>query len=272
MASILVVDDTPVERIAIGRLFEAIDDVHILYAEDGRRALEVIGREMPDFVLTDLHMPEMDGLQLVQEIHVRFPMIPVVVMTAYGSEKIAIQALKRGAANYVPKANLAVELPDVIDAVLATASDQHLQQGLFANLTEATTRFRIESDIALISPIINHFKENLTRIGLFNETVRIRISVALREALMNAIVHGNLEVCSAFREENLDEYYRLIAERRTESPYLQRGVEVIAYETSGGVRYVIRDEGPGFDPKTIPESPTRRLRRTWKNPVVAACC
>ena len=253
MPTILVVDDTPVERVAVGRMLEAIDDFQILHAEDGKQALEIATREMPDLVLTDLNMPEMDGLQLVQEIRARLPMIPVVVMTAYGSEKIAIQALKRGAANYVPKANLAAELQDVIDAVLASASDQRLQRRLFTELAEASTRFRIENDIALIPAIVGHFRESLARFGLFDETTRTRINVALREALMNAIVHGNLEVCSKLREDNLDEYYRLISTRKSEPPYLERRVEVTAIETLSEVRYTIRDEGPGFNPLAIPD-------------------
>ncbi len=253
MPTILIVDDTPVERIAVGRMVEALEEFHVLYAEDGKQAIEITSAELPDLILTDLHMPEMDGLELVQEIRSRFPMIPVVIMTAFGSEKIAIQALKRGAANYVPKANLGSELPDVLDAVLASSSDQRAQRRLLSNLAESTSRFRIESDIALIPPLVGYFNENLSRLGIFDDVARVRISVALREALMNAIVHGNLEVSSELREEDLDGYYRLISERQKVSPYLARRIDVSAIESANEVRYTIRDEGAGFDPEGVPD-------------------
>ena len=60
----------------------------------------------PDVVLTDLDMPRMNGLQLVEAIRRNYPTIPVVVMTALGSEEIAALALAKGAASYIPKAYL----------------------------------------------------------------------------------------------------------------------------------------------------------------------
>ncbi len=63
-------------------------------------------------------MPELDGLELVGAVRSRFPLVPVILMTAYGSEEIAVRALRRGAASYVPKSRLALELLDTVDSVL----------------------------------------------------------------------------------------------------------------------------------------------------------
>ena len=79
----------------------------VLYAENGREALTRLQEQAPDLVLTDLHMPEMDGLELVVEVRKSCPLVPIILMTAFGSEEIAIQALQKGAASYVPKRNLA---------------------------------------------------------------------------------------------------------------------------------------------------------------------
>lgn len=253
MTKILVVDDSPVDQTLVARLLQKCDDVEPTYADNGREALERIEREEPDLVLTDLQMPEMDGLALVKAIRKQHPTIPVILMTAYGSEDIAIEALHRGAANYVPKKNLAKDLSDVVESVLAAASDLKLQHRVFEQLQKNESTFRIENDIALIPPLVNFFKENLARSRLVDDTVLIRVMVAVREALMNAIIHGNLAVSSELRDQNIDEYYCQINTRRKESPYRDRSVHVNAVQTNEEVRYIIRDEGLGFDPKAVPD-------------------
>jgi CheY-like chemotaxis protein len=79
-------------------------DIRVVHAGNGRDALEKIKSAPPDLVVTDLVMPEMDGLELVKEVRRTYPTIPVILMTAHGSEEIAAAALKAGAASYVPNA------------------------------------------------------------------------------------------------------------------------------------------------------------------------
>ena len=73
----------------------------------GQRGPGAVEQESPDLILTDLIMPDMDGLELVQQVRGRFPSIPMVLMTAFGSEEAAMRALRAGAANYIPKKDLA---------------------------------------------------------------------------------------------------------------------------------------------------------------------
>jgi len=253
MAKILVVDDTPVDQRLILGLLQELSDLEVLCAANGKEALAIIAQNAPDVVLTDLQMPEMDGLQLVKKIRANYSHIPVILMTAFGSEEIALDALQRGAANYVPKKNLGKDLLEAVESVLAAATDHRAQRRLFSQLERSEVHFTLENDIALIPPLVNYFKENVARIRLLDNTELIRITVALREALMNAIIHGNLEVGSELREVDLGAYYRLIEERRTQSPYAERRVHVHATESATQARYVIRDEGPGFDPAKIPD-------------------
>src|SRR5260370_13973558 len=101
MATILVVDDSAVDRSRVEKLLVK-EGYQVQSAPGGREALEILKREPPDLVLTDMQMPEIDGLQLVQEIRSKYPAIPVILMTAHGSEEIAVEALQKGAASYVP--------------------------------------------------------------------------------------------------------------------------------------------------------------------------
>jgi anti-sigma regulatory factor (Ser/Thr protein kinase) len=71
--------------------------------------------------------------------------------------------------------------------------------------------------------------------------------MALDEAVSNAMIHGNLEVGSAVRDQGGEAYYRLIRERGATSPYAERRVHLTARESAERVDYVIEDDGPGFD-------------------------
>src|SRR3954447_11411016 len=84
----LVVDDSCIDCMVAGGLVQQGLGWQVTRAEDGARALAAMERQTPDIVLTDLVMPEMDGLELVQGIRRRFPLVPVVLMTAHGSEEI----------------------------------------------------------------------------------------------------------------------------------------------------------------------------------------
>ena len=66
-------------------------------------------------------MPQMDGLELVEAVRAKYPLTPVILMTAHGSEDLAIRALKKGAASYVPKQSLAQNLAETLDQVFSAA-------------------------------------------------------------------------------------------------------------------------------------------------------
>ena len=94
--SVLVVDDSAMDRHLAGSIIQKMGDWQASFAGNGVEALAMMQQNQYDIVLTDMLMPEMDGLQLVQAIRSKYPMVPVILMTAHGSEDIAIQALKRG--------------------------------------------------------------------------------------------------------------------------------------------------------------------------------
>ncbi|MCA9070358.1 MAG: ATP-binding protein, partial [Planctomycetaceae bacterium] len=80
-----------------------------------------------------------------------------------------------------------------------------------------------------------------------------RIGVALEEALLNALIHGNLEVSSELRLQNDGAYEKLIALRREKDPFRDRKLTINARLTPLEARFVIRDERPGFDVAQVPD-------------------
>jgi anti-sigma regulatory factor (Ser/Thr protein kinase) len=90
------------------------------------------------------------------------------------------------------------------------------------------------------------------QIGLCDETERVRIGIALEEALANAVYHGNLEIDSSLREIDAGQYEALLEQRRHQAPYCHRQIHIKATLTRAEGLFVIRDEGPGFDPTNLP--------------------
>jgi DNA-binding NtrC family response regulator len=100
--TILVVDDDPfIAKVLQDRLKSL--GYHVGLAPDGKQALEIIDRQDPQLALLDVELPDMTGLEVLQEIRHRGKELPVVMITAYGSIDRAVQAMKQGAYDFIPK-------------------------------------------------------------------------------------------------------------------------------------------------------------------------
>ena len=252
MATVLIVDDNPIDRRLAAGVIEKVG-ITTCFAGHGKEALEVMARDPPDVVLTDLLMPEMDGLELVERIKNDYPTIPVILMTAHGSEEIAVKALHTGAANYVPKVNLTADLVRTIREALSVASVKRDEQRAVACMHEAQLHFVLGVQPGDHEPLVGHLQEELRNWKLCGDADLIRIGTALHEAFVNAIEHGNLELDSDLRNDPNGAYQRLGNQRRREKPYCKRKVKVRANLTREEVRITIRDQGRGFDPSRLPD-------------------
>src|SRR5207249_2054756 len=99
MAKVLIAEDSPTQAQQLQFLLE--DAGHqVVAVQNGREALAAMARQLVDIVVTDLEMPEINGLELVEAVRIHYPRVPVVLMTAFGSEEIAALALQKGASSY----------------------------------------------------------------------------------------------------------------------------------------------------------------------------
>lgn len=251
--TVLVVDDSVIDRHLAGAIIQKQEGWIATFAGNGVEALEVLKTQQPALVLTDMLMPEMDGLELVQAIRTAYPLVPVILMTAHGSEDIAIQALQRGAASYVPKKSLARDLPETIEYVLSIARSKYKQQLVLESLVRHEIEFVMDNEVALVPPLVNHLEENIVKMRLCEPAGMILLGVALHEALTNAIFHGNLELSSTIKEQDEKKYYAMAQERRRQQPYQDRRVHVSTRLTRNEATFIISDEGPGFDPSLLPD-------------------
>jgi CheY-like chemotaxis protein len=253
VASILVVDDSAADRELAGTLLERAS-WRVLYAENGRDALAQMRVHAVDLVLTDVVMPVLDGLAFVEHAKEDHPLVPVVLMTARGSEEIAARALEAGAASYVPKKLLVRELVEVVRRMLDVFRERKSDSRLLGHLRAAS--FVLENDLDLLSSLVSYLTRVLRDSGIFDESDCHRISTALDEALTNACYHGNLEVRSEIRDHDARAYRVLAKERRQVAPYRDRRIHVSVTLESDAVRFVIRDDGRGFDAAAV-RDPTR---------------
>lgn len=250
---VLIVDDNPMDRRFAGACVDAAG-MTATYAENGKDALTKLDIEIPDIVLTDLDMPEMDGLALVRQLQRRDPTLPVILMTAKGSEEIATEALKAGAASYVPKRNFQQGIQDALNIVAESSRARQKRQTVFEYMTETESKFVLGNNHDATSALVGYFMDALRQMRICPEGDLVRVGTAVSEALVNAIDHGNLELHSKMREGDTGgSYHDLGDQRRQQEPYSNRKVYVVCQLSPEEAVFSIRDEGPGFDPSTLPD-------------------
>jgi len=121
MMRLLVVEDDP-------RLREAVVDTllmkgyDVLEAPNGIEAIALVRSHTIDVVLSDINMPGMDGLELLDQIKTEHPWLPVLLMTAYGDVGQAVQAMQRGANDYLMKPFELRELDEVLKPYTLTGN------------------------------------------------------------------------------------------------------------------------------------------------------
>lgn len=250
MPTVLVVDDTPVDRRLAGGLLEGLHGVRVEYAANGAEAVKRMEESRPDVVVTDLQMPELDGLELVTRIRLQYPQVPVIVMTARGSEAIAVQALERGAASYVPKSQLSEMLLYTVEDILALTGTERVYTELLRCQQRIEVQYALTNSPPLADALVDLIQQLIEGIGLTDHTGKFRIGVALRETLYNAIFRGNLELSAEDIENSREALLNPTAtdtagHRREQPPYRDRKVYVDVRITPEEARFVVRHEGLG---------------------------
>lgn len=114
---ILVVDDEPLVRRSLGELL-TLEGYSVTSANNGKEALDLLKNYTADIIITDLKMPEMDGIQLLKQIKALYPDTPVILITSYGSIENAVEAMKEGAYDYITKPIVDSEIKIVIERLI----------------------------------------------------------------------------------------------------------------------------------------------------------
>jgi two-component system response regulator AtoC len=99
---VMVIDDEPLMRITVQDALAA-EGYKVITAETGGNGLTLLRENQADMVITDLRLPDMDGIQILREVKTFSPETQVILITAYGSIDSAVTAMKQGASDYLTK-------------------------------------------------------------------------------------------------------------------------------------------------------------------------
>ena len=157
-------------KIAAGGILKS-EGVKVSYATNGQEALDQMAAELPDFVLTDMQMPVMDGLELVRQVKKNYPWIPVILITRAGSEEIAAEALQIGAASYLPKRHLKRDLGRVLETVLTAVGTLQERERVRELLQRSESYITfLGYDKSSFRPLINELQDGLAQTGITDQT------------------------------------------------------------------------------------------------------
>lgn len=124
--TILLVDDDPEFRRAMKRMFEK-SDYQITAAADGQEALDALSNETFDLIISDLRMPNLDGMELMGELRRQGLETPIIFLTAYGEVESYMDLMNLGAFEYVNKPVKGQEILDIARrAIEAHSNSQHI--------------------------------------------------------------------------------------------------------------------------------------------------
>src|SRR5207248_5138547 len=180
LARLLLVDDEPGMLFALKELTKQRRHEAVL-ARSGPEALARL--EGVDAVVTDYAMPEMDGVQLLQAIHERDESLPVILLTAHGSERIAVRAMKTGAYEYVTKPFDIEEMGLVIDRALEARALRMQNRRL-------TAEKAIGRSIVGDSAAMRRLTDAVARVAPRDITVLVRGDTGTGKELVAALIHA----------------------------------------------------------------------------------
>ena len=225
MATVLVVDDSAFDRKLATQVLAQDGSISVETADSGMAALTRLKEGGIDLVLTDMQMPEVNGLQVVTTVRIDHPEIPVILMTGGGTEVIAVNALAQGAASYVPKRMLNDWLLSTVHDALSAREAQRTHQQLLECFKAVQFEIELHSDQEMIPPLVNYIQQMAAGVQIGDASDVFRLGVALRSALENAM-------------------------------YCERVIEFDLRMDQDESRFTLRakpGDGPIFDPVSLPE-------------------
>lgn len=224
MAKILVVDDEEIVRTTLKRALNR-DDMVVTTASLAKEALALLENEKFDLIMTDVKMPEMDGITFVKTVKLDDPEVPIVVLTGFATIEMTRDALQSGAYNFLTK-------PFEIENILAvvkrglTLKKEIVRNKEVASFTQCQFDVEIPSRAELLGGVIFYIIEQLKLMDFSERIIATEILMTLDEAITNAHKHGNKA-------------------DQTKKIFVRTKIDRDKMEMS------IRDEGEGFDPEQL---------------------
>jgi signal transduction histidine kinase len=186
---IIVIDDDPVMRLSCTKILE--NGVVCETYEDGDRGLKRIEEAKPDLIVVDLKMPKIGGIDVIQKVHQFDPNISIIVITGYATVETAVDAMKAGAYDFLPKPFTPDELRLMVKRGLERTELLHQSQKLREEKEQLQRQFVTFVSHQLKSPLVavqqyldvlNHLEESPKKEAIQKEWIN-RSSTRIKEMI-----------------------------------------------------------------------------------------
>ena len=186
MDTILIVDDEKNYPLVLSAVLQE-EGFEALTATSGEEALEIIEHSDVDLVLTDMKMPKMDGIELLENIKQKDPELPVVMMTAHGTVEKAVEAMQKGAYNYILKPfdneQLIIYVNKAMDIYRVVRENRQLRRAV-------ASRYNFGNLIGKSKPMQDIF-ETIRKVAPATATVLIEGASGTGKELVAKSIHFN---------------------------------------------------------------------------------
>ncbi|OGK08493.1 MAG: hypothetical protein A2Y63_04220 [Candidatus Riflebacteria bacterium RBG_13_59_9] len=255
---ILVVDDEEIIRDVIASKIQKSLAYDVVQASNGVTALRSIEEAAPDLIITDIKMPEMDGIELLGEIRKRHLNVPVIILTGYGTLEDAMSAIRLGAKSFIKKPFDINQIISLIENIFAVHQEIADAQEIVPFIRSQSFTIRIPNNYIYLSKAINYAFTTVRACWEMEADQLNDIKVALYEALLNSFEHGNLRVDKESKEKYLllghSVYRKYLIERMATEENRGKSITVFVSIDPIRVEISVLDDGPGFDHSSVNEN------------------
>lgn len=248
---VLVVEDDFASRELL-RIAITKDGYECFVAEDGENGLNSFNVNNPDVVISDVRMPKMDGISLLEKLRKISKDCIIIIVTGHGNEELALQALQLGANNYIKKP---IDLRDLKAQLLRYKNfieSKALESNIADFVVERDIELVIDSEISLAPSTAKYLMQKTDT--SFTETEKLGMELGLSELITNAIEHGNLNI--SFEEKNFalnnNTLQDLYDSRSNQEELRNRKVKISFNKNDLNCEWIIEDEGNGFNYQSYP--------------------
>ncbi|MFZ2955723.1 MAG: response regulator [Candidatus Ozemobacteraceae bacterium] len=224
-------------------------------APDGAKGLKLFKEFQPDVVLSDIDMPVMDGLEMLEKIRKIDSNSLFIIISTLDTPKYTLQALRLKANDYLVKPVMGKDLLALLHKYSGILENRTKDREVLGMIYKRTLGMKMASCLPLVGKVVDRLM--LETDHLISPPDRLGVHLGLVEMLINAIEHGNLEITNEEKSQALDgphSQWDELVNRRFQVPgHADRLVDIEFNMTKDRCEWLITDQGPGFDWKNIPD-------------------
>ncbi|OGK06381.1 MAG: hypothetical protein A2W80_15400 [Candidatus Riflebacteria bacterium GWC2_50_8] len=251
---VLVVEDDTFSRQYMTSLVR-LGDYEVIEARDGAEGLQMFESYAPDLIFSDISMPVMDGLEMLERIRRKSHDTIVVMTTAFGNPEFTLKALRLRANDYLVKPVIPKDIIANLKKYAAVLAARSVEREVVGFILERYLKLRLDNRLEMLGIVADRLMQETE--GRILPADRMGVRLGLLEIIINAIEHGNLGITYCDKTQAIEnkgyDMLDLVAQRMSQEPYGSRRVQIQFQMNAEMCEWVITDEGEGFDWKSVPD-------------------